>query len=198
MTDEITKSAPTVEEAVDAALEELGVQADGAEFEVLEQPGRSGGQATVRVWVKAGYLDAPAVQPDEQEEGEPLPAELTVRPAEELPDLTEEELDHIADTAVAAIQSILGAFGIEATIDEYEGEEGEIILDIVGGELGLLTSDAGGSDHEPPDRTSVPGRSRRRGLQGASSREARGHRAKDGGEGRTSGSGSETPPDDQL
>jgi spoIIIJ-associated protein len=140
MTDEITKSAPSVEEAVDAALEELGVQADGAEFEVLEQPGRSGGQATVRVWVKAGYLAGPAVDIDETDdsEGESLPAELTVRPTEELPELTEEELDHIADTAVSAIQSILGAFGIEATIDEYEGEEGEIILDIVGGELGLL------------------------------------------------------------
>jgi spoIIIJ-associated protein len=136
MTEEITRSAPTIEEAVDAALEELGVQADGAEFEVLEQPGRTGGEATVRVWVKAGYLDAPAAQ--DEVEDEPLPAELAVRQHEELPELTEEELDHIADTAVNAIQSILGAFEIEATIDEYEGDEGEIILDIVGGELGLL------------------------------------------------------------
>ena len=135
MTDEITKTAPTVEEAVDAALEELGVQADGAEFEILEKPGRSGGEATVRVWVKEGYLDAPVA---EDVEDDTLPAELSVRVVEELPELTEEELDHIADTAVAAIQAILGAFEIEATIDEYEGEEGEIILDIVGGELGLL------------------------------------------------------------
>lgn len=137
MTDEITKTAPTVEEAVDAALEELGVQADGAEFEILEKPGRSGGDATVRVWVKEGYLDAP-VPENVAAAAEALPAELSVRPVEELPELTEEELDHIADTAVAAIQAILAAFGIEATIDEYEGEEGEIILDIVGGELGLL------------------------------------------------------------
>lgn len=136
MTDEITKSAPTVEEAVDAALEELGVQADGAEFEVLEQPSRAGGEATVRVWVKEGYLDTPIVEPVADDDS--LPAELTVRPTEELPELTEEELDHIADTAVAAIQAVLGAFEIEATIDEYEGDEGEIILDIVGGELGLL------------------------------------------------------------
>jgi spoIIIJ-associated protein len=136
MTDGITKSAPTVEEAVDAALEELGVQADGAEFEVLEQPGRGGGDATVRVWVKAGYLDAPVVV--EESDDEPMPSELSTAPREELPELTEEELDHIADTAVTAIQGILGSFGIEATIDEYEGDEGEIILDIVGGELGLL------------------------------------------------------------
>jgi len=135
MTDDITKSAPTVEEAVDAALEELGVQADGAEFEVLEQPGRAGGQATVRVWVKEGYL-VPKPDAEAEDEEEPLPAELVA--SRELPELTEEELDKIADTAVASIQSVLGAFGIEATIDEYEGDEGEIILDIVGGELGLL------------------------------------------------------------
>lgn len=137
MTEEITKSAPTVEEAVDAALEQLGVQADGAEFEVLEQPGGNASLATVRVWVKEGYLDAPVVVDDDGDD-DALPAELTMRLTEELPELTEEELDHIADTAVASIQAILGAFGIEATIDEYEGEEGEIILDIVGGELGLL------------------------------------------------------------
>lgn len=133
MTDEIIKTAPTVEEAVDAALEELGVQADGAEFEVLEQPGRAGGQATVRVWVKDGYLE-PTDEEGDQEEV--LPVELTI--TREVPELTEEELDKIADTAVASIQAVLTAFGIEATIDEYEGDEGEIILDIVGGELGLL------------------------------------------------------------
>jgi spoIIIJ-associated protein len=136
MTEESTKSAPTVEEAVDAALDELGVQADGAEYEVLEQPGRSGGQATVRAWVKPGYLESPAEESLAEEEV--LPTELQVDSGRDIPELTEEELDHIADTAVSAIQSILTAFGIEATIDEYEGDEGEIILDIVGGELGLL------------------------------------------------------------
>ena len=37
---ETVKEAPTVEEAVDAALEELGVQADAAEYEVVEEPTR--------------------------------------------------------------------------------------------------------------------------------------------------------------
>ena len=76
MTEESTKSAPTVEEAVDAALEELGVQADGAEFEVLEQPGRNGGQATVRAWVQPGYLESPEEATGEGEE--PRPAGLPV------------------------------------------------------------------------------------------------------------------------
>jgi spoIIIJ-associated protein len=135
MTEEIIKVAATVEEAVDAALEELGVQADAAEFEVLDQ-GHGTAEAKVRVWLKPGYLDA---RDDDDEPEEPAPpAELSSHVPPEVPDLSEEELDHIADTAVAAIQSVLGAFEIEATIDEYEGDEGEIILDIVGGELGIL------------------------------------------------------------
>jgi len=136
MSQEITKIAATVEEAVDAALEELGVQADAAEFEILEQPGRGSAEAKVRVWLKPGYLAAQ--QDEELDDDAPLPAELVVREQSEIPELTEEELDKIADTAVAAIQSVLASFGIEATIDEYEGDEGEIILDIVGGELGIL------------------------------------------------------------
>ena len=36
-------------------------------------------------------------------------------------------------------RQILGHFGIDsATVEEYEGDEGEIILDVVGGDLGLL------------------------------------------------------------
>jgi len=135
VSEEMIKTAPTVEEAVDAALEELGVQADAAEFEVLEQPGYSSGEAKVRVWLKPGYRVGREAAADAPE---PVPAGASVEQADELPELTEEELDRIADTAVSAIQSILGALGIEATIDEYEGDEGEIILDIVGGELGIL------------------------------------------------------------
>ena len=37
---ECIKEAPTVAEAVDAALEELGVQQDAVGYEVLEEPGR--------------------------------------------------------------------------------------------------------------------------------------------------------------
>jgi spoIIIJ-associated protein len=142
---ETVKEAPTVEEAVDAGLEELGVQADAAEYEVVEEPTRgifgSGHGAKVRVWLKESFI-AEVERGDEEdaEDGaeEPgLPVELRGEAAE-IPELTEEELDNVADTAVTAIQAILGSFGIEASIDEYEGDEGEIILDIVGGDLGIL------------------------------------------------------------
>lgn len=52
---------------------------------------------------------------------------------------TDEEVGHIADTAIAAIQDILKYFNVgEVTIDEYEGDEGELILDITGDDLAVL------------------------------------------------------------
>jgi spoIIIJ-associated protein len=147
MEQECVKQAPTVEEAVDAALEELGVQQDSVEYEVLEEPGKkmfgigSSQQAKVRVWVKPqvlAELTKGVVDSDEEEvplEGE-LPRELRVDETEKLSD---EELDQIADAAVASLRKILGCFGIEdPTVEEYEGDEGEIILDVVGGDYGLL------------------------------------------------------------
>jgi spoIIIJ-associated protein len=143
MLTETTTEAPTIEEAVDAALEELGVQADAAEYEVLEEPTKgifgSGKPAKVRVWLKADFVASLEKVPEVGEpeiEDEPLPAELRAETVQ--PELTDEELDKVADAAVAVIQTVLGTFGIEAAIDEYEGDDGEIILDIVGGDLALL------------------------------------------------------------
>lgn len=53
--------------------------------------------------------------------------------------LTDEEIDMIADTAVAFLRDVLGFFGeTEVTIDEYEGDDGELILDVTGGNLAVL------------------------------------------------------------
>jgi spoIIIJ-associated protein len=144
MQTECIKEAASVAEAVDAALEELGVQQDAVEYEVLEEAGHklfglgSDHDAKVRVWVKQSYLaslEAVAVDEDAAAE-EPLPTELRADPADSLSD---EDLDKVADTAVAALNTILQSFGIEgSTIEEYEGDEGEIILDVVGGDLALL------------------------------------------------------------
>lgn len=54
-------------------------------------------------------------------------------------ELSDEELDNIADTAIAALKDILKYFNVgEVTIDEYEGDEGELILDITGDDLAVL------------------------------------------------------------
>lgn len=53
--------------------------------------------------------------------------------------ITDEELDRIADTAIAALQDILKHFDVgDVTIDEYEGDDGELILDITGDDLAVL------------------------------------------------------------
>ncbi len=53
--------------------------------------------------------------------------------------LSDEELDRVADTAIAVLQDILKYFKVgEVTIDEYEGDEGELILDITGDDLAIL------------------------------------------------------------
>ena len=59
--------------------------------------------------------------------------------SEEQEELSDEELDRIADTAIAALQDILKYFNVgEVTIDEYEGVDGELILDITGDDLAVL------------------------------------------------------------
>lgn len=138
MSEFVTKEGPTVAEALDAALEEMGVQQDAVEYEVVSEPtkglfGGSGKPAVVRAWLKPG-MEAATDQLDEEFEEE-APQAVS---AEESEDLTDEELDAIADAGAATIQEITKRLGIDATVEEYEGDEGEIILDIVGDELGIL------------------------------------------------------------
>lgn len=53
--------------------------------------------------------------------------------------ITEEEFDFIADTTTEVIRDILKFYNAEGCeIDEYEGDDGEIILDIVGSDLSYL------------------------------------------------------------
>jgi len=143
---ETTAEAGSVAEALDLALEELGVQQDAVEYEVVEEGGKrlfglgTEKLAKVRVWLKKDFVNEldearKAAQEVLGVEAEPVQPALV---AEERIELSEEELDKIADEAVSAIQSVLQGFDITATIDEYEGDEGEIILDIVGDDLGVL------------------------------------------------------------
>lgn len=54
-------------------------------------------------------------------------------------ELNEEELDEVADAAIDTLRDILEHFDSNgAEINEYEGDDGEIILDIVGGDLAVL------------------------------------------------------------
>lgn len=53
--------------------------------------------------------------------------------------LTDDEMDRIADLAVGYLKGILSLFGEDhCSIDEYDGEDGELILDVSEGDLAVL------------------------------------------------------------
>ncbi len=53
--------------------------------------------------------------------------------------LTDDEMDAIADVAVEYLRSLLTFFGeTSSSIDEYDGDNGELILDVNGGDLAVL------------------------------------------------------------
>lgn len=77
------------------------------------------------------------IMADDMEES--APSAQGDAPHSDAVELTEEELDKVADTAIDALQGILKHFDVgEVTIDEYEGDEGELILDITGDNLAIL------------------------------------------------------------
>lgn len=74
---------------------------------------------------------------DSQSSADPIDTEEVVEEDELI--VTDEMLDTIADTAIAALQDILQYFNVgEVTIDEYVGDEGELILDISGKDMAVL------------------------------------------------------------
>ena len=54
-------------------------------------------------------------------------------------ELSDDDLDVVADVALDVLRSILGHFdAAEAPIDEYEGDDGELILDVSAPDLAVL------------------------------------------------------------
>ena len=54
-------------------------------------------------------------------------------------ELTDDETDKVADVAVEYLRELLGFFGeTQCSIDEYDGGNGELILDVNGGDLAVL------------------------------------------------------------
>ncbi len=54
-------------------------------------------------------------------------------------DLTDEQMDRIADVAIDTLRSILACFDEKnCVIEEYEGDEGELILNVCEGDLAIL------------------------------------------------------------
>ena len=137
---ETLAEASTLDEALDRAAKELGFRVDDIQYEILSAPERKifgkDVPAKVRAWVEV----APRPVPEEDLELDERFCEMEKQPFEaERQELTEEELDTVADTAIAILRDILKYFDAQdASIDEYEGDDGELLLDIVGADLAVL------------------------------------------------------------
>ena len=147
----VEKTGKTVEDAVKAALAELGASRDQAEVEVLEESkpsllGLFGGRdAKVRVTVKEAEPEVPAA-PEPAEEAAPEAAEAPVEETEAAPQEDakapadrEEERQAAAAAAKAFLEEIFRAMGMDLLIEKFiSRKDEEIILKIHGDGIGVL------------------------------------------------------------
>jgi len=140
-------TADTVEAATALALAELNVSEDEVKIEVLEEPGKKlfGGRkdAVVKAILKekddlavdtldekTEELEASA---DKEEAAEPVLEELDIE------ELSDEQVDAIADIGIEHLRKLISFLSdTEISIEEFEGDEGEIILDVTGEDVGVL------------------------------------------------------------
>jgi len=111
---ETEKAAPSIEEAVEAALQELGISEQEARIEVVQEP-------------RAGVLGIGA-------------HEAVVRVRVVSPDVDPEDLEEQADSAADFLEELLGHMGIDAVAEpNLHGDH--MYVDIVGDDeddMGLL------------------------------------------------------------
>ena len=115
---EVERSAPSVEEAVESALDELGATEQEVDVQVLQEPrpgflGMGGQAATVRVRLRGRRVE-----------------------------LSEDDLDEQADIAAEFVEGLLERMGISASI-EPNLEDGTMYVDVLGSgpedeDMGLL------------------------------------------------------------
>ena len=115
---EVERSAPSVEEALESALDELGATEQEVDVQVLQEPrpgflGMGGQAATVRVRLRGRRVE-----------------------------LSEDELDEQADIAAEFVEGLLERMGISASI-EPNLEDGTMYVDVLGSgpedeDMGLL------------------------------------------------------------
>ena len=117
--EEIRRSAPSVEEAVEAALGELGLSEQEADVEVVQEP-------------RSGLFGVGAQE-----------AVVLVRPrVRREEDLSEEDLEEQSEVAADFLDGMLERMGIQASV-EPNLEDGTMYVDVIGPEpddedMGLL------------------------------------------------------------
>ena len=154
----IEKTGKTVEEAKQAALEELGVSESDIEVKILENPTKKffglfgETPAKIRVTVKEKPAPTPPAPPVEtfsavEEPAEPEPEKISTPVEEEkIPEVAEKKSDFdktpIIDKAKKFLSEVFAAMNVEAQIEVKETER-DIIFDLSGKSLGVLIGKRG-------------------------------------------------------
>lgn len=128
----VEKAGKTVDEAIEAALAEMGVSREQVEYEVIEEPSKGlfgflgGKPARVRVTAKAISLGADEANPQKER---PVKAEKEVRPIQ--PD------NQTVETAKKFLQQVFKAMDLEVKIEKMTHED-HVTLNLRGDDLGIL------------------------------------------------------------
>lgn len=147
-------SAKTVEEAIEQGLAQAGLTREQVEIEIIKEGKRGvfgigAEEAQIRLTLKKqpapilAQPDHPLVSAPESSPNEPLPVE-EVAPASS-PAPQADQLNEVEQLAISCLENLLKFMGIQATVvhryapDLVEGDESPpLVLDIVGGDLGIL------------------------------------------------------------
>lgn len=145
----LEKIAPTVEEAVDEGLTELGLPREAVEVEILDGGSRGllgigGRQARVRLMVKAPGSEAGA---EAGEEKPKAPAAATPAQPAESDEATEADFSVLDDNLLflsrQTVAELLEKMKVQARVEVHYGEADEegqrpVLVDIRGDDLGVL------------------------------------------------------------
>lgn len=140
MSNELIFEAETLESALEQAAEELNKETTELAYEVIDKGSKKlfgfGGASQVKIRIVEEQTEDAGIDSATEETGIAQKVDLGDKSLESLEDA---EIDAIADEAISVVTKIASLTGAQSfEIEEFEGEEGEIILDVVGDDLSFL------------------------------------------------------------
>jgi spoIIIJ-associated protein len=134
----------TVDEALETALEELGLERDDVHVEILEEPQKSflglgGKEARIRVELIGEWevLGARAQEQPQSDSAKPVKAQVDGEARGGRPPSEMEAPTGLAVMPARMVEEILGIMGIDAMVEAKEKEDA-VVVDVWGDEVGIL------------------------------------------------------------